>query len=172
MKLAVFGDTQENMATNMGRYRLAKGSGMHVFRSMVIEAPIEQVWAAVRSFDGVPNWNPAVTSARMETGTATSPGSIRHLDIVDGTIFRETLLELSDMAHFYTYDILESPLPVTSYVSTHRFIPITHTSQTLGIWESTFDCAPDVADETAKTVGDAIYIGGMAGLNAYLKGAG
>ena len=139
---------------------------------MIINAAVDRVWAAVRDFGGVTAWNPGVNAAVLENGASTQVGTVRSLDVGGDVPFRETLLAHSDLEHFYTYDILESPLPVTSYVSTHRFIPITHTSQTLGIWESTFDCAPDVADETAKTVGDAIYIGGMAGLNAYLKGAG
>lgn len=142
---------------------------MHVYRSMIIDAPIDRVWAAVRAFDGVAGWNPAVTAARMETGAATAVGSIRHLDIADGTVFRETLLAHSDVEHFYTYDILDSPLPVTGYVSTHRFLAITHTDQTLGIWESRFECDQSVADEMDRVVGDAIYIGGMTGLNDYLR---
>ena len=142
---------------------------MHVFRSMILNAPIDAVWTMVRAFDGVANWNPAVTAARMESGTATEPSSIRHLDIVDGTAFRETLLELSDPKTSYTYDILESPLPVRNYVSTHRFVPVTATNQTLGIWESWFDCDPSLEAEMDKVVGDQIYIGGMAGLNAALK---
>ncbi|WP_171179155.1 SRPBCC family protein [Ruegeria sp. HKCCD8929] len=143
---------------------------MHVFRSMIIEAPVAAVWSAVRAFDGVASWNPAVVKATMETGSATAPGSIRHLDISDGTVFRETLLELSDLDRFYTYDIIDSPLPVRNYVSTHRFVPITHTNQTLGIWESRFDCEAGQETELAAVVGDQIYVGGMTGLNDFLKG--
>ncbi len=142
---------------------------MHVFRSMIIDAPLADVWSAVRGFDGVVAWNPAVTGARMETGLPTSVGAVRHLDIADGTVFRETLLAHSDAEHFYTYDILESPLPVVGYVSTHRFVAITHTHQTLGIWESWFECDEAVADEMDRVIGDAIYIGGMIGLNDFLK---
>ncbi len=142
---------------------------MHVFRSMVIEAPLKQVWKILRSFDGVALWNPGVVSAKMETGHATAVGSIRHLDIADGSNFRETLLAHSDTEHFYTYDILESPLPVINYISTHRFLPITHTQQTLGIWESRFDCAPENEAEMDRVVGDGIYIDAMTGLNTYLK---
>ena len=142
---------------------------MHVFRSMIIDAEIARVWEAARAFDGVVHWNPGVRAAHLETGHSTATGSVRHLDIMDGTVFRETLLAHSDAEHFYTYDIVEGPLPVSNYVSTHRFIPITDTNQTLGIWESWFDCAPDDADEMDKVVGDAIYIGGMTGLNAFLK---
>lgn len=143
---------------------------MHVFRSMILDAPIDRVWPMVRAFDGVSGWNPAVTAARIETGNATTPGSIRHLDIADGTVYRETLLALSDLDKSYTYDIIESPLPLRNYVSTHHFIPITHTGQTLGIWESRFDCDADREAELEKVVGDQIYVGGMTGLNACLKG--
>lgn len=142
---------------------------MHVFRSMILDADISKVWAAVRDFDGVALWNPGVVKATLESGAATATGTIRKLDIADGTVFRETLLAHSDSDHFYTYDILDSALPVTGYISTHRFIPITQTRQTLGIWESRFDCAPDIAAEMDRVVGDAIYVGGMTGLNAFLK---
>ena len=142
---------------------------MHVFRSMVIDADISRVWQAVRAFDGVAAWNPGVASAALENGAPTATGTIRSLQIPDGTVFRETLLAHSDAEYFYTYDILESPLPVERYVSTHRFLPITHSSQTLGIWESRFDCVADVANEMDSIVGDTIYIGGMTGLNQYLK---
>ena len=142
---------------------------MHVFRSMIIDADIGRVWAAVRDFDGVMHWNPGVVQATLENGSATATGTIRKLDIADGTVFRETLLAHSDAEHFYTYDIIDSPLPVARYVSTHRFVPISHTNQTLGIWESHFDCADDAAEEMEKIVGDTIYIGGMAGLNDFLR---
>ena len=122
---------------------------MKVFRSVILEAPISRVWAAVRAFDGVVDWNPGVAAARMESGSPTSVGSVRHLDIVDGTVFRETLLAHSDLGHSYSYDIVEGPLPCRDYVSTHRFIPITEGDKTLGIWESTFNCAPADEDELA-----------------------
>jgi len=145
---------------------------MNVFRSMVIDASIDVVWAAVRAFDGVSSWNPGVSKAVLENGSPTATGTIRTLDIPDGTTFRETLLAHSDHEMFYTYDILESPLAVVNYVSTHRFIPITATDQTLGIWESNFDCLAEDANELERVVGDVIYMGGMTGLNTYLKGVG
>ncbi len=136
---------------------------------MIIEAPIAKVWAAVRAFDGVAKWNPAVTAARLERGGPTEVGALRLLDIADGTSFRETLLAHSDLEHFYSYDIIESPLPVTDYVSTHRFLAVTESDQTLSIWESSFRCAEDRRAEMEQIVGDAIYAGGMRGLNAFMK---
>ena len=144
---------------------------MKVYRSMILNAPIEAAWAALRAFDNVSRWNPGVRAARLETGAPSEVGAVRHLDIVDGTVFRETLLAHSDAERFYTYDIIEGPLPVTNYVSTHHLIAVTHTNETLAIWESTFDCNANQQDAMDKIVGDQIYIGGMQGLNDYLTGA-
>ena len=143
---------------------------MRVFRSLILEAPIDRVWQAVRAFDGVVNWNPGVVAARIVSGSSTSVGSLRHLDIVDGTVFRETLLAHSDIEFYYSYDIVEGPLPCSNYISTHRFIPITEGNTTLGIWESAFDCAPEDESQLDGIVGDQIYVSGMRGLNEHLKG--
>ena len=143
---------------------------MKVMRSVIIEAPVDRVWAAVRAFDAVADWNPGVTAARMESGAPTAVGSIRHLDIVDGTVFRETLLAHSDLERFYSYDILEGPLPCRNYVSIHRFLPITDGDMTLGIWSGEFDCDPSDAAQLDSIVGDRIYRDGMRGLNDFLKG--
>ena len=142
---------------------------MKVLRSMVLDAPVAEVWAAVRAFDAVVDWNPGVIAAKMESGSPTSVGSVRRLDISDGTVFRETLLAHSDLERFYAYDIVEGPLPCRSYVSTHRFIPITESDRTLGIWLGTFDCAPDAEVRLDEIVGDRIYVAGMKGLNDYLR---
>ena len=142
---------------------------MKVMRSVVIDAPINEVWAAVRRFDGVVNWNPGVTTATMESGLPTEVGAVRKLDIADGSVFRETLLAHSDLEHFYTYDIIESPLPCSNYVSCHRFIEITDGERTLGIWRGQFDCAEADAAQLEAIVGDMIYLSAQQALNQYLQ---
>lgn len=142
---------------------------VNVMRSVIIEAPIEKVWAAVRSFDSIVNWSPGVAGAHMESGSPTAAGSIRHLDIPGGAVFRETLLAHSDTDQSYTYDIVEGPLPCTDYVSTHRFIPITDGDMTLGIWSGEFNCGPSDSKKLESIFGDQIYRGGMRGLNSYMK---
>ncbi|MCP4766157.1 MAG: SRPBCC family protein [Gammaproteobacteria bacterium] len=142
---------------------------MKVKRSVIINAPIERVWQAVRRFDGVADWNPGVTAALMESGSATEVGSVRRLDIIDGSVFRETLLAHSDLEHFYSYDIIESPLNCQNYLSTHRFVKITEGDKTLGIWEGRFDCDPADAVELEKIVGDNIYRAAQLALNQYLQ---
>jgi ligand-binding SRPBCC domain-containing protein len=142
---------------------------MKIKRSVIIDAPIDAVWKQVRLFDAVAQWNPGVENATLESGSATATGSIRRLEIVDGSIFRETLLAHSDLEHFYTYDILESPLPCQNYIATHRFIEITDGNRTLGIWEGEFDCDPADAAELEQIVGQLIYHDAQVALNQYMQ---
>ena len=142
---------------------------MKVMRSVIIDAPIARVWAAVRNFDGVANWNPGVAAATLESGRPTEVGAVRKLDIVDGSVFRETLLAHSDLEHFYSYDIIESPLPCRNYRSCHRFVEITDGNRTLGIWQGEFDCADADAANLETIVGDQIYLAAQQALNQYLQ---
>ena len=142
---------------------------MKVMRSVIIDAPIAKVWQAIRRFDGVAEWNPGVAAARLESGAATEIGAVRALDIVDGSVFRETLLAHSDLEHFYTYDIIESPLPCTNYIATHRLIEITEGNQTLGIWQGEFDCDPADAEDLDNIVGNMIYRDAQIALNQFMQ---
>ena len=142
---------------------------MKVMRSVVIDAPIERVWQTVRRFDGVDNWNPGVVKASLESGAATEVGAVRRLEIVDGSLFRETLLAHSDLEHFYTYDIIESPLACSNYIARHRFVEITQGKKTLGIWEGEFDCDPADAATLEQVVGDGIYRDAQLALDQYLQ---
>jgi hypothetical protein len=142
---------------------------MKVMRSVIIDAPIEKVWRAIRRFDGVADWNPGVTAARLESGSSTEVGAVRALDIVDGSVFRETLLAHSDLEHFYTYDIIESPLPCASYIATHRLVEITEGNKTLGIWQGEFDCDPADAEELDNIVGNMIYRDAQLALNQFMQ---
>jgi ligand-binding SRPBCC domain-containing protein len=142
---------------------------MKVMRSVIIDAPIDRVWQAVRRFDGVVDWNPGVTAAALEQGTATEVGAIRKLDIVDGSVFRETLLAHSDLDRSYSYDIIDSPLPCSNYIAVHRFIEITEGDKTLGIWSGEFDCAAEDAAQLEEIVGNGIYRDAQIALSHYLK---
>lgn len=142
---------------------------MKIMRSVIIDAPVDKVWAEIREFDCVDNWNPGVSAARLETGTGTAVGSIRRLDIRDGSVFRETLLAHSDLEHFYTYDIIDSPLPCTGYIATHQLVEITDGNRTLGIWRGEFDCQIADAAKLDNIIGDMIYRDAQHGLNQYMQ---
>jgi Polyketide cyclase / dehydrase and lipid transport len=74
------------------------------------------------------------------------------LYLKSGGHFRERLLTSSDREYIFTYSILESPLPMTDYVSTVQLRPVTDTDQTYAQWTSEFNCAPAVQRELTKIV--------------------
>ncbi len=74
------------------------------------------------------NWNPGVIAASLELGLPTEVVAVRKLEIVGDSFFCETLLAHSDLEHFYTYDIIESPYRI---VQSGRPLQCTPLYQTL-----------------------------------------
>ena len=71
------------------------------------------VWAVVGDFCAIKDWHPAVAECeQMEEGGDT----YRILTLGDGGKIKEKLTETGDTS--YSYEIVESPLPVKNYSAT------------------------------------------------------
>jgi hypothetical protein len=127
----------------------------------VIPSSIDRVWSIIRDFNAFPSWHPEVCDSSIEDdGPSDAIGCIRSLYLKSGGHFREQLLSLSDSKYSFTYTILESPLPMTDYVSTVQLRPVIDTDQTYAEWSSEFNCASEVEREVTKIVLD-VYRGGF-----------
>jgi hypothetical protein len=133
-----------------------------VYVSAVIDAPLEQVWEVLRDFNALPRWHPLVAFSRIEDDLPSDAiGCIRNFQLSgSGETIREQLLALSDVEHFCTYSILESPLPVSNYVATVRLRRITTTGRTFGEWQSRFD-TPRGEEESSVALVRGIYEAGF-----------
>ena len=140
--------------------------------SSVIDAPIDQVWARIRDFNGLSNWHPGVAKSEIEGGKPSDQvGCVRVLTLHDGGVFRERLLEMSDLGHHYSYAILESPLPVANYRATLRLRRISDGERTFGEWRASFD--PDPPEKRAdaeKLLSKGVYQGGFDALKRHFGG--
>lgn len=135
-----------------------------VFVSAVIQAPVERVWAAIRDFDGLPDWHPAFADSRIEDGrSGEAVGGVRSFRLKDGGDIRERLLTLSDLEHTCTYTILESPLPIEDYVSTLRLRPVTMSGATYAEWSSSFEVDPADRDAMVEAL-TGVYTSGFEAL--------
>lgn len=136
-----------------------------VYVSSIIDAPLEKVWELVRDFNALPRWHPLVAESCIEDGLpADAIGCVRNFQLAgSGETIREQLLALSDVEHFCTYSILESPLPVRDYVATIRLRRITTTGQTFGEWQSRFNTRAGEEESTCATV-KSIYEDGFASI--------
>ena len=140
------------------------------YRSAVIHAPIETVWSTVRDFNGLPSWHPAIAKSEIEGGRASdSIGCVRSFYLQDGGYLREQLLALDDIGMTFTYNILVSPMPVKDYVATLRLTRITVGNETLAEWWADFDVTSGTDDEMITHIGDNVFVGGFAALNAKLS---
>lgn len=139
-----------------------------VLVSSVIDAPLGQVWAAVRRFDAVADLLPFVESSPIEEDREpTAVGAIRVVTQTDGAVFREVLVAHSDAECFYSYTFVGAPIPVRDHRTTLRLRPITDGDRTLGEWSSHFEIAPD---RVAELVGlmETNFLAGLQALDSRL----
>jgi Polyketide cyclase / dehydrase and lipid transport len=117
---------------------------VNVTTSSVINASVEQVWAKVRNFDGLPSWYPSVIDSHIENGEPRDKiGCIRCFNREDGLTLREQLLGLDDHKHICTYLLLEPNQPMVDYICTMRLLPITDGDRTYIEWLAEFKCLPE-----------------------------
>ena len=133
-----------------------------VYTSSVIDAPADQIWAAVRDFNGLPGWVPAIAESRIEGGhPADRVGCIRILTLQDGGVIREKLLTLSDYDYQCSYSILESPLGVRDYMATLKLSPVTDGNRCFAEWSAEFECDAGREGELADLIGQGVFQAGF-----------
>lgn len=138
-----------------------------VYASSVIAAPAARVWEAVRDFNALPDWHPAIAESRIEAGApADQVGCVRSFRLRDGGLIRERLLALSDYDFSCTYAILESPMGVENYVATLKLTPITDGDRTFAEWSAEFDCPPEREAELVELIGGGVFQGGFDALKS------
>ena len=102
-----------------------------VFRSTIIDAPIETVWSWLRDFNGHERWHPAVEESHIEgVRAADQVGAVRTFRLATGAQLREQLLRLSDRDRSFTYCILDSPIPLIGYVASVTLKRVTDGNRT------------------------------------------
>lgn len=143
---------------------------VQVRQSTIIDAPIEEVWAILRDFNGHDRWHPAIASSEIDGGEpADAVGAVRHFRLADGGELREQLLALSDKDRRLSYCLLEAPLPLMGYVASIRLKPVTDGNATFWEWRSEFHPPAHRRDELVKLVTEDIYRAGFAAIRNLLR---
>lgn len=128
-----------------------------VERTVEVSASPDEVWAMVGGFCAIADWHPAITSCEAEDKAGTT---YRYLTTVDGATFDEQLMQQDDDTRVYEYTILESPLPVLSYLATFSVTPGVDENSAMVIWQSRFTSL-GVEDEEAEAIIAGIYETGL-----------
>ena len=142
-----------------------------VFTSSVINAKASDVWDRIRDFNGLPKWHPRIRDSRIEDALPSDKvGCIRNFNLQNGDNIREQLLGLSDYDMFYSYSILESPMPLEDYVATLRLTPVTDGARTFAEWSAEFSCAPEEETELVDGIGGGVFQAGFDALKRHFGG--
>lgn len=141
------------------------------FASTMIDAPVEAVWACVRDFNGLPDWNPGIVKSEIEDGLAADVvGCVRAFTLGNGTFVRERLLSLDDSRYSFTYNFVTPAFPVENYIAGMELIPETSTGRTYVQWWATFDEKPEDTGRFVEIVSRDVFAAGLAALAEKIAG--
>lgn len=139
---------------------------LKVEETVTVAAPPAAVWKVIGDFAALHEWHPAIASSEISRGKDNVRGAVRTLTTQDGAKIVEELLAYDTKGHSMRYRFLESPMPVTDYVSTLAVKPEGKGSRI--VWKGEFNRAGDVDDAAAKNIFVGIYRAGFDGVHAKL----
>jgi mxaD protein len=119
----------------------------------------DALWQSIGSFAAIGNWHPMME--RVDTSGETK-GSLRTLRLIGGAKLVERLEEVSPTERLYRYSILESPLPISDYVSEIRVKDNGNGTSTVE-WSSDFKVNSNSERDVVKTVQE-VYQAGLDNL--------
>lgn len=114
---------------------------MSCYNSVIVNAPIETVWDAVRDFHNLDWGQPFVTSV---TKVGEVPGDQVGAKRVLNGAFEETLIECDEQSKRIAYTIDDGPEPVSKssvskYIGAIRVLPVTADGTTFVQWTSQYE---------------------------------
>jgi hypothetical protein len=142
----------------LGALAATPALALTVTRSAEVAAAPAKVWATIGEFCGIADWHPVVEKCELSKKDGKT---IRTLSLKGGGTIVEELVGRSDERHNYTYEILESPLPVADYKSTISVRPEGAGSKV--IWVGTFK-AKGADDSKAQSTIAGVYEAGLKGI--------
>ena len=111
------------------------------------------------SFCTIKTWHPAVAECEE---TKDGDVTYRTLTLKDGGKIKEKLTGTEDLA--YTYEIVESPLPVKNYSSKLWVEADDEQDRSVIYWQSEFEAADGTSEEDAKKIVTGILGDGVKGI--------
>ena len=138
-----------------------------VVETVQLATTVSRTWGAIEDFGSWQSWHPAFAGTQMLQGDGHSKGAVRVLTTKDGGKFKEELVAFDAAAHSYQYRILESPAPVTNYVSTIQ-VKATSAGSTV-VWSSHFNVKPGTSAADAKKLISGVYRAGLDNLASVME---
>ena len=83
-------------ATLLTTHAMAAAPWLHVRETVTIDAPAGKVWKAVKDFNALNTWHPALAKDDIVEGSNNTVGAVRLLTLKDGGTIKEKLLAFSE----------------------------------------------------------------------------
>lgn len=133
-----------------------------VTKSAQIDAPAEAVWRVAGDPGRIADWLPALATSELN-------GDRRSCTLVDGGAIEERILEHSEAERRYRYEILDGPMPVSSYVSTLSVDG--HDGHSHVSWKAEFEPEDPSQEAELREAFEQIYSEGLEALAQRVRGA-
>lgn len=133
-----------------------------------VAAAAPRVWDVVGDFAGVAKWHPGAAESVAE---GEGIGMRRRIALVNGGTLVEELEEMNDAERYYSYSMVEGPLPVRDdYHATLRVRPSYGDASCTVEWTASFTPRADVPDTDAERLVRMIFQAGLDNLRLKLEG--
>lgn len=139
--------------------------------SIIIQAPVDKVWEAVRDFDGLATWHPMFSSGVIKSGTNNEPGAVRTMTVKDGPSFDEELLTFDEAGRKFTYRLIDPvPLPVSEYTGAFQVVAVKRGTTAI-LWSSAYRNNSDgkMKDEEVIAFINGAFRAGLEPLKASME---
>lgn len=139
---------------------IGSGSAYAITVKQRTEAPglPADIWAVVGDFCAIKSWHPAVAQCEE---TKEGDATFRTLTLKDGGKIKEKLTGTDGTS--YTYEIVESPLPIKNYKSKFWLEVDDEPDRSVILWQSDFD-ANGASDADAEKTIKGILKAGVKGV--------
>ncbi len=130
-----------------------------VSQSITVPKGADEVWAAIGDPLAVAAFLPMIESARMD-------GDLRIAAVPNGEI-TERILEHSDAERYYTYEVVDGPMKLESYLSKLSVSPQGDGATVL--WEADFEPPAGVDKAKVAAAIDQTYLNGLGEMRGILE---
>lgn len=136
---------------------------LEVQKEVTINASPATTWKMIGDFNHLDVWHPVVVASEL---TQSTNDTVRVLTLGNGAAITEKLL--SHDVNSYSYEITDSPLPVSGYVS-EISVSGTEDGKSIVRWTSSFDAKQGFADEEAVNTITGVYDAGLKNLQKHFQ---
>jgi hypothetical protein len=141
---------------------------MGCYNTIVVKAPVDQVWKTIRNFHDL-SWAEGVVEDTQVVGDE-GPDQVGARRILNG-VFQETLMALDDTDKSFQYQITEGPGPlekgkVTGYIGSVRVFPVTSNDTTFVEWTSRWETSEGGVTDFCNPIYQAL----LGALSAHFDG--